>query len=76
MNFIPQVETQELSDSDLDNVSGGLLGATVGANATGFVDSIVPLSANAGALVSTVEGVTGLNTAPAAGIATATIAGV
>jgi hypothetical protein len=76
MNFIPQVETQELSDSDLDNVSGGLMGASVGANATGFANSMVPVSGIAGTLVGTVEGATGLNTAPIAGIASATIAGV
>ncbi|MGW0549592.1 type A2 lantipeptide [Streptomyces altiplanensis] len=75
MNF-SQVATQEISDNDLDNVSGGLLGTPVLANATGLVDSVFPVSATAGSLVGTVEGVTGLNTAPAAGIATATIAGV
>ncbi|GAA2944523.1 type A2 lantipeptide [Streptomyces enissocaesilis] len=75
MNF-SQVATQEISDNDLDNVSGGLLGTPVLANATGLVDSVFPVSATVGSAVGTVEGVTGLNTAPATGIATATIAGV
>lgn len=30
MNFIPQVETAEMSDVDLDNVSGGMAGGGSG----------------------------------------------
>ncbi len=51
MNF-SQVATQEISDNDLDNVSGGLLGTPVLANATGLVDSVFPVSATAGSLVT------------------------
>ncbi|WP_329454918.1 type A2 lantipeptide [Streptomyces sp. NBC_01497] len=36
MNSTPQVETQEISDADLDNVSGGLVGDTV----TGVVNTV------------------------------------
>ncbi|MCX4820744.1 type A2 lantipeptide [Streptomyces sp. NBC_01142] len=75
MNFIPQVETQELSDSDLDNVSGGLLGGLVG-NATATLDSVAPVSGTLGSVTGTVEGVTGLNTAAVTGLATTTVAGV
>ena len=34
MNHTPQVETLEISDNDLDNVSGGLVGGLLG-NVTG-----------------------------------------
>ncbi|GCB52151.1 hypothetical protein SNL152K_9507 [Streptomyces sp. NL15-2K] len=30
MNFIPQVETAEMADADLDNVSGGMAGGASG----------------------------------------------
>lgn len=62
MNF-NQVETAEISDAELDAVSGGLSLNTVG-TATGLVDGIAPVSALTGTAVGTVEGVTGLNTAP------------
>lgn len=73
MNFVP---TQEISDADLDNVSGGLGGGVV-AHSTVAVNGIFPEAAPlAATAVGTLEGVTGLNTAPLAGIASATIAGV
>ncbi|MFF7178461.1 type A2 lantipeptide [Streptomyces sp. NPDC008121] len=76
MNFVPQVETQEISDADLDNVSGGLLGGVV-ANSTIALDGLAPAVAPlVGTVVGTVEGATGLNTAPITGIATSSIAGV
>ncbi|GGP97952.1 hypothetical protein ACFFKE_03145 [Streptomyces mutabilis] len=31
MNFVPQVETAEISDADLDQVSGGNIGVDAGA---------------------------------------------
>ncbi|EHN73453.1 hypothetical protein ACIP29_10495 [Streptomyces coelicoflavus] len=31
MNFVPQVETAEISDADLDQVSGGNIGIDTGA---------------------------------------------
>ncbi|MBA2810837.1 type A2 lantipeptide [Streptomyces acidicola] len=63
MNSTPQVETVEISDADLDNVSGGLSVNAVN-TLTGAVDGIVPLSATVDTVVGTVEGATGLSTAP------------
>ncbi|MFC8391770.1 type A2 lantipeptide [Streptomyces sp. NPDC057238] len=63
MNSTPQVETAEISDADLDNVSGGLSVNAVNA-LTGAVDGIAPVSGLVDTAVGTVEGVTGLNTAP------------
>jgi hypothetical protein len=63
MNSTPQVETVEISDAELDNVSGGLSVNAVG-TVTGLVDSVAPVSGLVNTVVGTVEGVTGLNTAP------------
>ncbi|MFE9774696.1 type A2 lantipeptide [Streptomyces sp. NPDC005931] len=63
MNSTPQVETVEISDAELDNVSGGLSVNAVN-TLTGAVDSIAPVSAVVDTAVGTLEGVTGLNTAP------------
>ncbi|MEU2285268.1 type A2 lantipeptide [Streptomyces sp. NPDC013178] len=63
MNSTPQVETVEIADADLDNVSGGLSVNALG-TATGLVDGIAPVSGLLDTAVGTVEGVTGLNTAP------------
>lgn len=67
MNSTPRVETAEIADAELDAVSGGLVGETLGA-ATGLVDSIAPVSGLLNTAVGTVEGVTGLNTAPVTGL--------
>lgn len=64
MDFTPQVETREISDSDLDNVSGGLLGPVAG-DALGTVDSVAPVSEVAG----TVTGATGVDTSKITGLA-------
>ncbi|MFI6435879.1 type A2 lantipeptide [Streptomyces sp. NPDC050759] len=67
MNSTPQVETVEISDADLDNVSGGLqLNAL--STVTGLVDGVAPVSGLVNTVVGTVEGVTGLNTAPVSGL--------
>lgn len=63
MNSTPQVETVEISDAELDNVSGGLSLNAVG-TVTGLVDGVAPVSGLVDTAVGTVEGVTGLNTAP------------
>ncbi|MFF9905801.1 type A2 lantipeptide [Streptomyces olivaceus] len=67
MNSIPQVETTEISDADLDNVSGGLNVNAVG-TVTGLVDGVAPVSGLVNTAVGTVEGVTGLNAAPVTGL--------
>ncbi|MEG3627786.1 type A2 lantipeptide [Streptomyces poriticola] len=63
MNSTPQVETVEISDAELDNVSGGLSVNAVG-TAAGVLDGVAPVSGLVDTAVGTVEGVTGLNTAP------------
>ncbi|MBQ1088366.1 type A2 lantipeptide [Streptomyces sp. B93] len=67
MNSTPQVETVEISDAELDNVSGGLHVNALG-TVTGLVDGVAPVSGVVNTAVGTVEGVTGLNTAPVAGL--------
>ncbi|MFE9612252.1 type A2 lantipeptide [Streptomyces sp. NPDC006012] len=67
MNSTPQVQTAEISDADLDNVSGGLIGGVV-ATATGLADNVLPVSGLVGTTVGTVEGLTGLNTQPVTGL--------
>ncbi|MGW1543819.1 type A2 lantipeptide [Streptomyces sp. NPDC002309] len=62
MNSTPQVETVEISDADLDNVSGGLSVNAVN-TVVGAVDGIAPVSGVVDTVVGTVEGATGLNTA-------------
>jgi hypothetical protein len=74
MNSTPQVATQEISDADLDNVSGGLVGTAVGAT-TSTLDSVVPVSGLAGAasgtvgsVIGTAEGATGIDTSGVTGL--------
>lgn len=57
-----QVETREISDADLDNVSGGLLGPVV--QTLGTVDAMLPALPSVGDVAGLVSGVTGVNTAP------------
>ena len=63
MNSTPQVATVEISDAELDNVSGGLAVNALG-TVTGLVDGVAPVSGLANTAVGMVEGATGLNTAP------------
>ncbi|MEV7393101.1 MULTISPECIES: type A2 lantipeptide [Streptomyces] len=63
MNSTPQVETVEISDAELDNVSGGLSLNALG-TVTGLVDGVAPVSGLVNTAIGTVEGVTGLNTQP------------
>ncbi|WP_367319075.1 type A2 lantipeptide [Streptomyces sp. HUAS ZL42] len=67
MNSTPQVETVEISDAELDHVSGGLSVNALG-TVTGLVDGVAPVSGAVDTVVGTLEGVTGLNTAPAANL--------
>ncbi|MFE9600411.1 type A2 lantipeptide [Streptomyces hokutonensis] len=63
MNSTPQVETVEISDAELDNVSGGLSLNALG-TVTGLVDGVVPVSGLVDSVIGTVEGTTGLSVAP------------
>jgi hypothetical protein len=64
MNSTPQVETAEISDADLDAVSGGLSINAVG-TVTDLVNGVAPgVLPTVTGVVGTVEGITGLNTAP------------
>jgi hypothetical protein len=63
MNSTPQVETVEISDAELDSVSGGLSLNTLN-TVTGAVNGVAPVSGAVDTAVGTVEGVTGLNVAP------------
>ncbi|MFC9280834.1 type A2 lantipeptide [Streptomyces collinus] len=63
MNSTPQVETVEISDAELDNVSGGLSVNALN-TATGALNGIAPVSGLVDTAVGVVEGVTGLNTQP------------
>ncbi|MFB7496226.1 type A2 lantipeptide [Streptomyces sp. NPDC056161] len=67
MNSTPQVQTAEISDAELDNVSGGLIGGVV-ATTTGLADTVLPVSGVVNTAVGTVEGLTGLNTQPVTGL--------
>lgn len=75
MNNAPQIQTVEISDADLDNVSGGLVGTVLG-NVTGTADSILPVSGIVGSVTGLVGSVTGVNTAPVTGLATGLVAGL
>ena len=63
MNSTPQVETVEIADAELDAVSGGRAVNAVTTDCD-TVDSIAPVSGLVNTVVGTVEGATGLNTAP------------
>lgn len=60
----PQVETREISDSDLDGISGGILGPVL--ETVWSIDAMLPtVSDVTGAATSA----TGLNVAPLTGLA-------
>lgn len=71
----PQVETLEISDNDLDNVSGGLIGGVLG-NVTATADSIAPVTGIVGSVTGLVESTTGVNTGAVTGLATGLTAGL
>ncbi|MFB7631464.1 type A2 lantipeptide [Streptomyces sp. NPDC056149] len=55
-----QVQTQEISDADLDNVSGGLVGGVL-SSVTGTVDSVAPVSGAVANATGLVQQTTGLD---------------
>ncbi len=65
-DFTPQVETREIDDAELDNVSGGLgvLGLNVSGvvgSVVGTVDNVAPVAApTLGSVTGLTPGVTGL----------------
>lgn len=63
MNSTPQVETVEISDAELDSVSGGLSLSALG-TVTNLVDGVAPVSGLVNTVLGTAEGATGLNTQP------------
>ncbi|ORT55760.1 hypothetical protein [Streptomyces sp. CB03238] len=66
----PQIQTQEISDADLDAVSGGLHSAVangVVGSATATLDSVAPVSAVATSGVAAVESFAGLNSSALTG---------
>ncbi|MET9428297.1 MULTISPECIES: type A2 lantipeptide [unclassified Streptomyces] len=68
----PEIQTLEISDADLDNVSGGLHSAVASsavANVTATVDSIAPVSGVATSAVGAVESFAGLNSSALTGFA-------
>ncbi|MFF8905721.1 type A2 lantipeptide [Streptomyces olivaceoviridis] len=68
MNSTPQVETVEISDAELDNVSGGLSVNTLN-SALGTVNAVAPgVTGLVNTVVGTVEGVSGLNVSPVNGL--------
>ncbi|MBT2367409.1 MULTISPECIES: type A2 lantipeptide [unclassified Streptomyces] len=72
MNFVP---TQEISDSELDNVAGGLHSATV-SNAAAALDTIAPVSATVATVTGVAEGATGINAAAITGPVNGLVAGL
>ncbi|MCK7625117.1 type A2 lanthipeptide [Streptomyces sp. RS10V-4] len=65
-----QVQTQEISDADLDNVSGGLVGGVL-STVTTTVDSVAPVSGVLNTATGLVQQTTGLNVQGVAGNLTA-----
>jgi hypothetical protein len=70
MNSTPRVETQEIADADLDNVSGGLLGGvgdTVG-DVFGTVNGVVSVQGTVSTVTGALSPVVGLDTTGLAGV--------
>jgi bacteriocin-like protein len=60
MQSTPQVETTEISDSELDNVSGGLVGEVVSTLAN-TADQVAPVTGTVAGVEGLVQSTTGLN---------------
>ncbi|MFI6105272.1 type A2 lantipeptide [Streptomyces sp. NPDC051310] len=66
----PQIQTQEISDADLDAVSGGLHSAVasgVVGSATATLDSVAPVTGVATSAVGAAESFAGLNSSAVTG---------
>jgi hypothetical protein len=57
-DFTPQVETREIADSDLDNISGGILGLV--GDVVGTAESVLPVSLPLAQVTGLVGQATGL----------------
>jgi uncharacterized protein YcfJ len=68
MDVTPQVETREISDSDLDNVSGGVVGALVG-TAVSTANSVAPVSETVATVNGAVAGTTGVDSSQVTNLA-------
>ncbi|MFG2138196.1 type A2 lantipeptide [Streptomyces sp. NPDC048650] len=62
-----EIQTQEIADSELDNVAGGLLGNVVG-TVTSTADSVAPVSGVVNTATGLVESTTGVNTQGVTGL--------
>ncbi|MFI9048566.1 type A2 lanthipeptide [Streptomyces sp. NPDC053427] len=62
-----EIQTQEIADSELDNVAGGLVGGLVG-TVTTTADSIAPVSGVVNTATGLVEQTAGVNTAGVTGL--------
>jgi hypothetical protein len=67
MNSTPQVETVEISDNDLDNVSGGIVGELVSTAAT-TLDSVAPVTSTVATVTGLAQSVAGINTGAVTGV--------
>ncbi|MFF3290388.1 type A2 lantipeptide [Streptomyces sp. NPDC003023] len=72
MSFVP---TQEIADSELDNIAGGLHSHTVD-NVLAAADMIAPVSGTVATATGLVSGVTGVNAAALTGPAAGIVAGL
>jgi hypothetical protein len=61
MNITPQVETREISDADLDNVSGGVGGTVGGVLATAGGLAGVDINGILDGALGTVSGIAGID---------------
>ncbi|MBW1597077.1 type A2 lantipeptide [Streptomyces sp. JJ38] len=64
MDFAPQIETREIDDAELDNVAGGVAGASVNAGGALDVTAMADVDGAAAGLTAPVAGLA----APVAGL--------
>ncbi|GGX07340.1 hypothetical protein [Streptomyces lomondensis] len=75
MNLTPRVDIAELSDADLENVSGGMAGAAASANLVGGLSTglVEPLTAEACASLQAVLSTEGAAASGSAGVHTTSL---